>query len=131
KPIEDEVFNLIKKIFVWMSVVLLLIITGCSNDDEIAKELIDYYNNDWISAQKMKKENIGAKKLRLLKIENNEEASVFVEEEILRAWQQCSTIFIVLNSNIKKFKNYINYMSKQRNFPTNYLKMLQHILKAK
>ncbi|MBT2214705.1 hypothetical protein F3157_09160 [Virgibacillus dakarensis] len=74
-----------KKFLIWIGMMLLLIITGCANDEEVARELIDYYNNDWLASQIMKKENIGPKQNELLRLEDesNERASMLVEEEII------------------------------------------------
>jgi len=65
-------------------------IIGCSSNDEVTKELINYYNNNWITVQKMKEEGIGKKRLELLRTEEegNEKAGDFVEEEILPSMQE-------------------------------------------
>ncbi|MEN1968764.1 hypothetical protein WMZ97_11915 [Lentibacillus sp. N15] len=79
-----------KMFFIWISMILLLIMTGCSNDDEAAKELIDYYNNDWITVQKMKEENLNPKKDKLIDIENDSKnkASTYVKEELMPSMKE-------------------------------------------
>lgn len=45
---------LMKKIAITISALCLLIITGCTNKEEVAQELIDYHNGYWIAVQEMK-----------------------------------------------------------------------------
>ncbi|MEN1968765.1 hypothetical protein WMZ97_11920 [Lentibacillus sp. N15] len=76
--------------FICISMIILLSITSCSNDDEVAKELIDYYNNDWITVQKMKQEKLGSKKIELLRqIEiGDESANTYAKEEIIPSMKE-------------------------------------------
>lgn len=68
----------------------ILIISGCSNKDKTAKELIDYYNEDWITIQKMKEHEIGLKKYDLSRFEqdNFKKANKYLEDEVLPNMEQ-------------------------------------------
>jgi len=74
-----------KGIMIWISTVVIFILSGCSKDEDIANELIDYYNNDWIAFQQMKQEALGKNQMELLQQQeqSDEKASNFVEEEVL------------------------------------------------
>ena len=63
-----------------------LFLRACSSNDQVADELIDYYNNDWQALQEMKQEKIGTKRDDLYsfdKIENPEEGLDYLENEVL------------------------------------------------
>src|SRR5699024_10339585 len=46
----------------------LIILSSCTNDEEVADELIDYYNNKWIPIHTMKERDIGTGKISLKSI---------------------------------------------------------------
>ncbi len=53
---------------------ILMLLTSCGNKEEIAEELIDYYNNNWIPIHNMKVRNtsIGEEKLTSILVELDE-----------------------------------------------------------
>ncbi len=78
---------MMKKIYcILIGITLMFLISGCMNKDEVAKELIEYHNNDWIKVQKMKDAKISSKitMYTAFAMEDNEEAIAnLLNEEIL------------------------------------------------
>src|SRR5690625_4239107 len=79
-----------KRIFIGINALLLLIIAGCGNDEEVDEELISYYNHDWITLQEMKQDKLGSSvnELTGLELESYENANVYVEEEVIPSMEE-------------------------------------------
>ena len=79
-----------KKIVAVSLFTFCLFLGACSSNDQVADELIDYYNNDWQALQEMKKEELGTKRNDLYsfdKFENPEEGLDFLENEVLPEYE--------------------------------------------
>lgn len=72
-----------KKIFLFLfTASIAFLLTACANDEEVADELIDYYNTEWIPVQVMKQENMNEAEDKLIDITTNDDGTSDQEEEI-------------------------------------------------
>ncbi|HLR51449.1 MAG TPA: hypothetical protein VK072_01055 [Candidatus Avamphibacillus sp.] len=72
-------------ILICISVVFIL--QGCTNEEQVTVELIEYHNNGWRTFQKMKKEKvkpIASKSISLVLEENDQGIEIVIKEELLR-----------------------------------------------
>src|SRR5699024_3902555 len=75
-----------KKTLCAIGIILIFLMSGCLNKNEVTEELINYHNNDWLKLQEIKDTKISSKVSKYISyaMEDNEEAVAnLLTEEIL------------------------------------------------
>src|SRR5699024_12109617 len=64
-----------KKTLCAIGIILIFLMSGCLNKNEVTEELINYHNNDWLKLQEIKDTKISSKVSKYISfaMEDNEE----------------------------------------------------------
>ncbi|MEN1968767.1 hypothetical protein WMZ97_11930 [Lentibacillus sp. N15] len=119
-----------KKIFTWMlAVSALFLLAACSNDEETADELIEYYNEEWIPIHAMKSAKMDDAQERLLKIQEEQEenyrgeAIALYKDEIIPSFNEVLERLKSVELEHKEVKKMNDLQMKAEEFGKTHLKM--------
>src|SRR5690625_5958472 len=75
-------------LFIIIGITFMFLTYGCTNSDEVADELIEYHNNDWLKFKNMNDEKLGpiaSEIVTLIMRQEHKGVEILIKEEFLHA----------------------------------------------